>query len=121
MVNVIYHIATRANWDRAQIDGAYTMSTIDKTLAQEGFIHASGPSQVNGVLHKYYRGVKDELLMLVIDPERVTAEVRYDEVPGADAPFPHIYGPLNADAVVAVRPLSAGPDGEFTFAPEPWP
>jgi len=118
LVNVIYHIATRANWERAQLNGEYTVSTIDKTLAEEGFIHASGPAQVNGTLHRYYRGVKDELLILVIDPGRVTAEIRYDEVPGADAPLPHIYGPLNADAVIAVRPLSAGPDGEFTFAPE---
>jgi uncharacterized protein (DUF952 family) len=120
-VSVIYHVATRANWERAQLDGEYTMSTIDRTLAEEGFIHASGPSQVNGVLNKHYRGVKDELLMLVIDPARVRSEIRYDDVPGADAPFPHIYGPLNADAVIAARPLSAGPDGEYTFALEQWP
>jgi uncharacterized protein (DUF952 family) len=118
-VNVIYHIATRTNWEQAQRDGEYTMSTIDRTLAEEGFIHASGASQVNGVLRKHYRGIKEELLVLVVDPARVRAEIRYEDVPGADAPFPHIYGPLNADAVVAARPLRAGPDGEFTFTPEP--
>lgn len=119
MVSVIYHIATRADWDRARRDGEYTTSTVGRTLAQEGFIHASGPGQVNGVANRYYRGISDELLVLVIDTARVRAEIRYEDVPGADAPFPHIYGPLNADAVTAARPLSAGPDGTFAFTPEP--
>jgi uncharacterized protein (DUF952 family) len=117
-VSVIYHIATRADWDRALRDGEYTTSTIGRTLAEEGFIHASEPSQVNGVANRYYRGTSDELLVLVIDTERVRARIKYEDVPGAGAPFPHIYGPLNADAVVGVRPLSAGPDGTFTFSPE---
>ncbi len=119
MVSVIYHVATRADWERARRDGEYTMSTVGRTLADEGYIHASQPSQVIGVLNKYYRGVTDDLLLLEIDPELVRAQVRYEDVPGADAPFPHIYGPLNADAVVAARPLRAGPDGTFSFAPEP--
>lgn len=118
MVSRIYHIATRADWERARRDGQYTTSTLGRTLAEEGFIHASGPGQVTGVANRYYRGLRDELLILVIEPERVLAEIRYEHVPGADAPFPHIYGPLNADAVVAVQPLAAGPDGTFAFTPE---
>jgi uncharacterized protein (DUF952 family) len=117
-VSRIYHIATRADWERARRAGEYTTSTIGRTLAEENFIHASGPGQVTGVANRYYRGLRDELLLLVIDPERVLAEIRYEDVPGAAAPYPHIYGPLNADAVVAVRPLPAGPDGTFAFTPE---
>jgi uncharacterized protein (DUF952 family) len=118
-VSVIYHIATRADWDRALRDGEYTTSTAGRTLAEEGFIHASGPDQVNGVANRYYRGIRDELLVLVIDTGRVRAQIRYEDVPGAGAPYPHIYGPLNADAVIATRALRAGPDGTFTFTAEP--
>lgn len=120
-MSVIYHIATRGDWERARQAGEYTTSTVGRTLAEEGFIHASGPGQVNGVANRYYRDIRDELLVLFIDTERVRAEIRYEDVPGADAPFPHIYGPLNADAVLAARPLSAGPDGTFTFIPGPRP
>jgi len=116
-VSLIYHIATCTDWERAQCDGEYTTSTVGRTLADEGYIHASGPTQVTGVANAYYRGLRDELLVLVIDPERVRSEIRYEDVPGADAPFPHIYGPLNADAVLAAWPLTPGPDGEFTFTP----
>jgi uncharacterized protein (DUF952 family) len=118
-MSVIYHIATRGDWDRARRSGEYTTSTIGRTLAQEGFIHASSAGQVNGVANTYYLNIPDELLVLVIDTERVRADIRYEDVPGADAPFPHIYGPLNADAVLDTRPLSAGPDGTFTFIPGP--
>ncbi len=112
---LIYHIATRADWERARADGEYTRSSVDKTLAEEGFIHASAASQVAGTANKYYRDVPGDLVLLVIDPGRLRAEVRYEDVPGAELPFPHIYGPLNVDAVVAARPFAAGPDGTFAF------
>jgi len=115
---VIYHIATRADWEQAMRDGQYTTSTIGKTLAEEGFIHASSPGQVLSVANAFYQNAGEDLVVLVIDPERVTAEIRLDYIPEAGATFPHIYGPLNADAVLAAWPLTAGPDGEFaTFTP----
>jgi uncharacterized protein (DUF952 family) len=117
-VSRIYHIATRADWEHALSDGAYTRSSIDRTLAEEGFIHASQESQVARTANKFYRDVPGDLLLLVIDTGLVAAEVRYEDVPGAELPFPHIYGPLNTDAVLAAVPLTAGPDGTFAFPPE---
>ncbi len=115
MACVIYHIATGADWETALADGKYTRSSVDKTLAEEGFIHASQASQVARTANRFYRGVAGRLVLLVIDEERLSAEVRYEDVPGAELPFPHIYGPLNTDAVVEARPFAAGPDGTFTF------
>jgi uncharacterized protein (DUF952 family) len=117
-VSRIYHIATRAEWERARADGQYTRSTVDKTLAEEGFIHASQASQVTRTANKFYRDVPGELLVLVIDTDLLRAEVRYEDVPGAELPFPHIYGPLNADAVIETRPLAPGPDGGYAFSAE---
>jgi glutathione S-transferase len=130
-VGLIYHIATRADWERALSGGSggsgrpgrpdgsggeYATSTIGRTLAEEGFIHASSASQVTGVANRYYRHVQGDLLLLAIDPERVRAEVRWDEVPGSPLPFPHIYGPLNVDAVVSARPIAPGPDGTYQIS-----
>jgi uncharacterized protein (DUF952 family) len=114
-VSRIFHIATRDDWDQAQAVGTYTRSSVGKTLAEEGFIHASQASQVTRTANKFYREVPGELLVLVIDPGLLRAEVRFEDVPGAELPFPHIYGPLNTDAVIEVRPLTAGPDGGFFF------
>lgn len=111
---VIYHIATRADWERAQRDGEYTTSTRDRTLAEQGFIHASDADQVATVANLFYGGLTD-LVLLVIDTAALAPPWRYDPVPGSDKPFPHIYGPLNTTAVTGTLPLEPGPDGNFTF------
>ena len=103
-VTVIYHIAAAADWKQARRAGEYTMSTRGRTLAEEGFIHASTAEQVPLVAGAYYQGVPD-LVLLVIDTERVRPELRYEQVPGQPDPYPHIYGPLNLDAVLEARPF----------------
>jgi uncharacterized protein (DUF952 family) len=105
-VTFIYHIAIAADWQRAVRDGQYTMSTRGLTLAEQGFIHASTAEQVPVVAEAFYRGAPD-LLLLVIDTDLVGPPIRYEHVPGQAAPYPHIYGPLNATAVVEARPFSA--------------
>ncbi len=117
-MSVIYHIASLADWERARRDGEYTMSSRGRTLAQEGFIHASTAGQVAWVANSFYAGVGD-LVLLVIDTGKLGSLLRYDPVPGWDEPFPHIYGPLKPDAVTAAEPLEPGPDGVFTFTPPP--
>jgi len=104
-MSLIYHIAARSDWEHAVREGAYTISTRGRTLAEEGFIHCSASaSQVAGVAGLFYRGVPD-LVLLVIDTDLVRSPVRYEPVPGAPEPFPHIYGPLNPDAVTEARPF----------------
>ena len=112
---MIYHIATASDWAQAQACGEYTTSTRGRTLAQEGFIHCSAADQVAGVANFVYQGVPD-LLVLEIDTDRVRPEIRLEQVPGSDKPYPHIYGPLNTDAVTEARPFVPGPDGRFHFA-----
>jgi uncharacterized protein (DUF952 family) len=100
----IFHIATDADWRRMLETGTYTTSTRGVSLAEEGFIHASRREQVQGVFDRYYRGAGEHLVLLTIDPARLTdAEVRVEPV-GADT-YPHVYGPLNRSAVVEVTPL----------------
>jgi uncharacterized protein (DUF952 family) len=100
---VIFHIAEAANWEAALQNGDYRVSTRGRTLKEEGFIHASRRDQVQGVAEAFYTGT-GPLLLLEIDPDRLTSPVREDEVaPGVT--FPHIYGPINLDAVISATPL----------------
>jgi uncharacterized protein (DUF952 family) len=111
---LIYHIAIPEEWEQAQHNGDYRISTRGRSLDDQGFIHASEAGQVAPVANAFYADVP-RLLVLVIERDRVTSEIRYEAVPGWAEPFPHIYGPLNLDAVVQTLPLEAGPDGHFFF------
>jgi len=100
----IFHIATAADWRRTLATGTYTTSTIGRSLEEEGFIHASRRDQVQGVFDRYYRDAGEHLVLLTIDPARLTAaEVRVEPV--GDDTYPHVYGPIDRGAVVDVTPL----------------
>jgi uncharacterized protein (DUF952 family) len=103
-VSPIHHLAYAEDWERARAAGEYRVSTRGRTLEQEGFIHCSTAAQVMLVARSFYAG-ETGLVVLTIDPDRLHAEVRYESPAGSDEAFPHIYGPLNTDAVVAVEPF----------------
>jgi uncharacterized protein (DUF952 family) len=101
----IYHLALERDWVAALAAGHYTVSTLGRSLAEEGFIHASREDQWRGVRARFYADVAEPLVLLVIDPERLEAEIRVEAVPDSDETFPHVYGPINVGAVVEVRSL----------------
>jgi uncharacterized protein (DUF952 family) len=115
----IYHIATAADWAAAKRSGTYTTSTVGRTLEEEGFIHASHREQVPAVFRSFYRDVREPLVLLTIETDRLSAP--WQEDPVGDETYPHIYGPPNAWAVVRVGPMNRmGGSESFTslFAKE---
>lgn len=102
-----FHICTQADWQAARVDGR---SLAPDSLASEGFIHCSRREQILCVANDIFHGELD-LLLLEIDPQRVNAEIRWDLA--AHTFFPHIYGPLNIDAVLAARAFIPDPDDVF--------
>jgi uncharacterized protein (DUF952 family) len=103
----IFHLALRPDWEAAcDAGGPYEISTRGKTLRDIGFIHACRThDQVDRVRRSFYADLapREDLVLLVIDPDRLDAPVRHEPADG-DL-FPHIYGPVPLDAVVQVRPL----------------
>lgn len=108
----IYHITTPARWTAAQSQGKYSADS----LASEGFIHCSKPDQVVDTANRYYPAQRG-LLLLAIDPARVKAEVRLENTSGGTVLYPHIYGELNLEAVVAALPFEPDADGRFSHLP----
>ncbi|WP_328522096.1 DUF952 domain-containing protein [Kribbella sp. NBC_00359] len=108
----ILHIAFVEQWEAARDAGCYRWSTRAKSLDDGAtFIHASRPEQVAMVANFVYADVTEPLCLLVIDTERLVSALC--EEPVGDQLFPHIYGPLNLDAVVDVRRYERGADGRW--------
>lgn len=106
----LFHICARDEAAQAIATGAYRAPSLDS----EGFIHLSRAHQVPGVLAAFYAGAVDQVL-LVIAPSLLSAPLRYEapaplplaagtSAPAPDATqlFPHLYGPLNAEAIIDV-------------------
>ncbi|HTL87815.1 MAG TPA: DUF952 domain-containing protein [Leptolyngbya sp.] len=103
---MILHITQR---DRVPESGTYRADS----LGTEGFIHCSTADQLVRTANKFYRG-QSSLVVLVIDPDRVEPEVKYEAVEGVGI-FPHIYGELNVDAIVQMIDFPPSADGSFAL------
>ncbi len=113
----IFHLALASDWAAAQRAGAYTTSTVGRTLAEEGFIHCSRGDQWTTVRDLYYGDVAEPLLLLQIDTDRLDVPVVEEPPePGSTETFPHMYGPLPLDAVVKAIPVPvSGTSGGESF------
>lgn len=113
---MIYHLTSRQAWREAQQRGEYRA----ESLESEGFIHSSTETQILPVAEKFYKG-QQGLLLLAINPTLLTSELKWEPPSGGAPPpgvsegelFPHIYGPINLDAIVNVYDLESSSDGSY--------
>lgn len=117
---IILHIAPRDAWQDALATGEYRADTLDS----DGFMHCSTALQVLKVAERYYFGQQD-LVLLCIDRKKVAPMLKYEPSVsrGAYEPspadtidlYPHIYGPLNLEAVVMAVNFTPNPNGTFSL------
>jgi len=110
-MSIIFHITQSQQWEEAKQLQFYRGDTLDS----EGFIHCSTLPQVVKSANKFFVGKKG-LLLLWIDSGKVQSEIKYEDAAGDS--FPHIYGPLNVDAVLKVIEFESGADGKFDLPEE---
>ena len=97
---LIYHITTASEWNDAKQKGYYE----SRALKEEGFIHCSEERQIPDVLKRYYSD-KTDLVKLTIQTNDLTSQLIYDWSNAIEDTFPHVYGPINLDAVVSVEKI----------------
>ena len=100
----VFHLTEPRIWQHAQSTGEFTGSTRGASLADVGFVHCSFADQVEKVATFLYGDWSGELVLLEIDTHRVPAATKVENLDGGDELFPHVYGPIPVEAVVAVQP-----------------
>jgi uncharacterized protein (DUF952 family) len=104
----IYHIILRQDWDKAQKAGFYSPDSLN----QAGFIHCSTKEQVLPTANRRFSGNKN-LLLLVINPEKVKAKIVFEDLSNIGEKHPHIYSKLFLTAVESVLKLELNDGGKF--------
>jgi uncharacterized protein (DUF952 family)/GNAT superfamily N-acetyltransferase len=118
---VILHLLSRESWAEAQANG----QLVAPSVATEGFAHCSTEHQMVDVANKYYRAVHN-MVLLNIDPARLTSKLIFEPPAHLDGSptlphepmFPHIYGPINLDAVLEVIDFPCDSNGYFSAPPQ---
>lgn len=110
----LLHLCTAEEWNAARAAGERRPPSLD----DQGFVHLSAPEQVHLPANRLYAGRRD-MVVLRLDPSRLLDPVRWEPGVATDPDamtFPHLYGPLPAEAVTSVTPYVPGDDGLFA----PW-
>ena len=104
----MYCITTLDKWNASKEKGEY----LDKSLETEGFIHCSYPHQLLAVANKHFKGMEN-LIILCINPGQLKSRTIDEDLSGLNEVYPHIYGPINIDAVVDVVDFQCDAHGDF--------
>lgn len=108
----LYHAAAREEWDRRS-----PTEYLPSSYEREGFIHLSSASQLLTPLHSFYLG-RSDLLLLTVEEGRVSVPVVWEDLYNGGQEFPHVYGPLNLDSIVATVELPCDERGRFDWVTE---
>ncbi|GAA3796099.1 DUF952 domain-containing protein [Streptomyces phyllanthi] len=114
---MIYHVVPLAEWD-ADPDRPYAPAS----LAEDGFVHCSADERTTlAVVNAFYRSAPRPLLALLLDEERLTARLEWEAPVPVPPPgvaegtsFPHVFGPLDRDAVERVLEVRWDEEGRAT-------
>lgn len=114
----LFHLVTLAGLSRDVVEGRY----LPPSLQTEGFVHcARGQDVTLAVAGAYYAAAEGHVLVLRLDEDALTAEVR-DEAPAPPdgqahahhqlaETFPHVYGAIETAAITGVGILGRDETG----------
>lgn len=110
-MNTIYHLVPAERWRAWPTDAPYLPAEYEA----DGFIHCTRSDELMlQVANRFYRSVSGDFRLLVIDPEKLTAPLRWERPADDLAPlFPHIYGPIDRAAIIGERELLRDTSGDF--------
>jgi len=104
----LLHVAEQAVWEAAVQDGA---DYAPASLFAAGFVHLCRPDQVRRVVARHFRNRRD-LVLLVLDPRKLTGDLKWEDTYGDGETWAHHYGPIPREAVVRAFPFDTMPDDD---------
>jgi uncharacterized protein (DUF952 family) len=108
---LIYKILLPAEWQAFEAAGRFDGSAFDR---DSGFIHLSSRDQVAETARRVFGG-EQALIVVAIDDAVVAGTLRWE---AADRGlFPHVYGQLPREAVVAVHIVDSAAQVEQALPP----
>jgi uncharacterized protein (DUF952 family) len=109
-MTTVYKIVAADLWRAAEDGGVFGGAGID---LNDGFIHLSTGAQARRTAELYFAG-QNNIVLVAVDDASLGEALKYEPSRDGDL-FPHLYGSLPLAAVLSVRPLPLGADGNHVF------
>ena len=114
MTGYTYHIVPRVFWEAQDESVDYRPEPMQ--AGREAFIHCTdGANNLADTANRHYHNVQGDFVALILDLSKVKAPIKYED---ANRIYPHIYGPLNRDAIVKVVSVARVADTQDFLPPE---
>ena len=102
-----FHLTPADWWGAADPEAPLTAPS----FADEGFIHCTtGHDEMVATANRHYHDDPRPFVVLTIDLDRAGSPVRLEDGRGI---YPHVFGPIQRDAILAVQAMPRADDGTF--------
>ena len=102
-----YHLTPLDWWEAS--DPAAALGS--PSLESEGFIHCTdGAEAMVATANRHYRSDPRSFVVLTLDLARVGSPWSVEDPGGV---YPHVFGPIDRDAIVSAEPMPRADDGTF--------
>jgi len=103
-----YHLVPSDVWAASVPTAPYEAGS----LADEGFIHCTdGAEALLATANRHYGSDPRPFVVLTVDLDAAGSPWRIDD---PERIYPHVFGPIDRDAILTVAPLTRDADGRFT-------
>ena len=103
-----YHLVPAERWATSDASVPYEAGS----LIDEGFIHCTdGAEALVATANRHYGTDLRPFVVLTVDLDAAGSPWRVED-PGRI--YPHVFGPIDRRAILAVAPLTRDADGRFT-------
>jgi uncharacterized protein (DUF952 family) len=106
--SVAYKVLTDDQLVELEHAGTFAGAPVD---LQDGFIHLSTADQLGETIDKHFAG-QTGLQLAAVDLDALGEAVKWEPSRGGQL-FPHVYGPLTLDVILAYSPLHYEEDGSI--------
>jgi len=107
---LVYRLCHANDWRSAGQAGVFSGDAVDE---RDGFIHLSAANQVEETARLHYAGIRP-LVLLSVDARRIAGDLRWEASRGGIL-FPHLYGSIPLEAILAANTLPEDREGHLMF------
>jgi len=101
-----YKVLTADEMAALERDGTFAGAPVD---VADGYIHLSTADQLTATVDKHFAG-RSDFHVAAVDLGSFGESLKWEESRGGEL-FPHLYGPLLLETVIAYGPLERDDDG----------